>query len=1149
MHNGKDFIERYKVAVAPINDLIVDYDPDYILALIRKGPRLIELLQLAGLWQNKIPIITERALDYIPFNEMTNKKIVIFDDITISGSTIRNLINYISNGYNLNSDNIRVVSVAIDKDTFRKDAFPSNIAFDHRIGISKNERFTFSNELVKSFTRLNKPYDLDYSIFYTTTNNDSMSSFLSKTLDSDTAFDLTTNYQYKIGYNRYSFVPDKRISNFFISNFKGVYLSPDICKVRAYNNRMTGETSLAPMVTFSMEKNLCNLDNLHFCNSLSQYDYLIEKALDYTSINPEKAIFKLIWYILSYIYGLYFDIRHSRDFELLPFSFPSQMLRFQDLVYIFGPSFSEYIIKFLDEHFEATKDGLIQLHEKYFNSESKDIYLYAKKKTYTPIFDNKRQDLYLSISSYINPNIQSYDDLTSKLSTIFEAMYYKIEINSQNSIRLNGIQGDEYKRLKEGFNLKQLKSILKKERVNFSSIDLSLSLDFLVDAGIQVPIFYESENGIFERAYRYGEETLSGKHYEYVIYRSVKKLFEYMYIKEKSSTFPKIPFEKMGIMIYENIIDSGIKPILKKSLGAHDRLVFIHPPRFLKHGKVFAICDESIYIGYNPQMFIEWCRSIGIVDFNKGANYINYNDKWFKNRMELYNLPDLISDEKISSFEGLVVLLYHIDRRLDEKKKSDYLIALTSCRNHKCFFEAVRAEFNLFFKSHNYTFSEPLQEICRLLKQTPLEINRNVRSALKALKNSNSVAHEIRHKKKLWNKMDEIIEKIENYFLNNEIELSIIYKQNLSWYIEEIKESRTITADYSLKQYERKMMVFGELCIFLSDIFKYLLTIVDVSHEVRIKKDGRLHLVDINRIKRLIKSFNENVDRWNNYIVQETEISFEGISLAKLPIIKRIIFDKGNINYKAATIELVPLIEMAYVILEDIYNNSYSADKFNEDISHLFSEDMSEKHLIKCPWTYVLWYDIIDSTTDKGKKFVHQIKKKLNKTKTNLKDGKFIILGSEYNDERYILIEKRDNVIKYIFELLETAGENQMFIRMGLCYVTDTNSPFYLDEKENEIKENISLVLAKRLGFYRKEVANKEKKGYSSLAITKGCFQDLWNRKFPQKLSMKWETSDHETCWKQLRGVPNYFDIYIWNLKEVEIEMMENFKDTRSILT
>lgn len=169
-YSDKDFIASYYGAVSSINNVIANYKPDCILALIRKGPRLIELMQLAGLWHNDIPVITERALDYISPSELNYKTLTIFDDISVTGSTIRQLISHLKDKYY--GLNINVVSTAIDNETFRRDSIDKGITFDNRIGLSGNERFIFSNELVKSFIDLNKPYDLDYSIFYTTVNNE-----------------------------------------------------------------------------------------------------------------------------------------------------------------------------------------------------------------------------------------------------------------------------------------------------------------------------------------------------------------------------------------------------------------------------------------------------------------------------------------------------------------------------------------------------------------------------------------------------------------------------------------------------------------------------------------------------------------------------------------------------------------------------------------------------------------------------------------------------------------------------------------------------------------------------------------------------------------------------------------------------------------
>lgn len=1135
-----DFMGRYSEQISSINGAINKYKPDYILALIRKGPRLIELMQLNGLWNNDIPIISERALDFIPSDEINYKNILIFDDITITGSTIKKLIEKLLNKYKISS--INVVSLAMDKDTFCADAIPGGINFDCKIALSKDERFTFSNELVKSFATLNKPYDVDYTIFYTTINAGNIIDVIQNT-ESYKAFDLTTKYQNDKGFKRYSFLPDKKISGFFISNFKGLYVSPEIIKVRMYYNKMTGETTIAPMVTYSMETNLCNPEITYFDDAFTPYNEIIEKSTYYINNNRELATFKLIWYISSYLYGLYFDISQSKDeYQILPFLFPSQMLRFQDLTYIFGPSFSEFILKFLDDHFEETKAELRKMKNKYNNFRGiNDKYPYKIRKKYISTFDDERLELHEKISPYIKNNVGLSSDLASKISTIFEAMYYELEIPTQERIKDNGMirVGDE-ERLNFGFNLKQLKSILKNEKISFSNIDFSLAMDFLIDAGIQIPIFYENKKtGMIERAYRYGEDALSAKHYGFIINNSIMTLFDYHYEKRKLKKFPAVSLEKIGIILYQQIINLGLKPILEKLMDTNDRFVFIYPPRYLLYGKVLAICDESYPVEYNPQMFVEWCRFVGMVSFEDNEKYLTYNDNWYNNNILDHKLPDLVSKNTLSKFDAIIQLLYHIDQKIDKNrnKNSDYLIAITTCADHESFIKALRAELHLFFKSETYKFSNLLQDICKLIKYKPYEVNRNINTSIKKWNRySYSPALEIRRKKYLWDNLDAILESIDNHFAKCNRELKTMYNDKLSLYIENIRRNHH-TNDFP-REYEERIIIFGELCVLLSETFKNLLIIAnEFTHP--------------GAISSAIKSLNENIILWNNYIVKKADIAFEGHNvkqkiffIKKLPLFHSCEIKSKDFNlneFNKFLFDVVPLVEMAYVILEDMYNNNYPIHRFNEDMNRFFPKIESDNELKHKSWKYILYYHIIiDSINIEIDPITRSLTEKIKEIRKTTRDGK-VIVDKENDYGKYILINNSENVLYFITGLLEVIRDLPISLRIGLCYSSDMDEQVYITGRKKQPAGKKTLKLAKTLSYFLEEKSNDIDN--NALTISKGCFEDLWESELPEELNSKWNIPYRKIYPGKIKGLDIFTDVHIWKLRNKDAKLTRTIDD------
>ena len=75
MTTNNDFLKKYSDDLFLIANAFRNKKPDYILGLTRKAPRLLELMRLSGIWRGDIPIISEKAIEFIPSEELKAKKI------------------------------------------------------------------------------------------------------------------------------------------------------------------------------------------------------------------------------------------------------------------------------------------------------------------------------------------------------------------------------------------------------------------------------------------------------------------------------------------------------------------------------------------------------------------------------------------------------------------------------------------------------------------------------------------------------------------------------------------------------------------------------------------------------------------------------------------------------------------------------------------------------------------------------------------------------------------------------------------------------------------------------------------------------------------------------------------------------------------
>ena len=735
-------------------------------------------------------------------------------------------------------------------------------------------------------------------------------------------------------------------NNLFDNIFQSHYLCPQICKVRMYYNKESKEATFVPMVTFEIDARLLEEEqifaNFSYYNKLiNKARYLIDQSRDFIeSKDTRRPLYRLVWYLVNYLYGLSFNIRNSTEENNFLSFVPSELLYYQDLVYLFGPSFTELILNFLDSYYKQTIqelkkspnvkiDSSVQKHERQFSDSG----------VHVP-FDKEREKLYEDIKAYLINHIQINDALTNQMAAIFEGLYYCKEIPIQEKSVKEGIKEDYYKRLKKGFNYNQIMWILHRHGVisqfneNEADLKISLALDFLVDAGIQIPIFYyEREDGHFERAYRYGEDALSAKQYGYTIASVTKSLFEYMDNLHSRKILPKISFEKIGVILQENTSLSGKIDILRELTDPNDRRLII-APAYSRHGKILHISDEAYENSKQyPFMFNEWCEREGIIQVMEMG--ITYSDNYFnKTKFNDGYMPKLVSDDFVAGLKRLATLLYHVDRCIDKSGKSNFLIALTACGDPESYIEALREELKLFFESPEYAFSIPLTKTINYLKNKKPTIGELEEIHGLLSQKSYSAVHGIRHKRQLWENFYEIKEEIERYFYSKNLDLKFAYDEKLKPLIDRKK----LIHDRPMEPFEivekLKLNALGELCICLSSIFKNLLELVIKIHKLRRMKSGEIHKTDLRVISDRMNNLYESIRQWNREIEKQLAENFSNYHIDNLHRIKEkdvpyFIFSEYSIEecYQLMN-KIIPEINNNYKELKKIYDDNFSWSKW-----------------------------------------------------------------------------------------------------------------------------------------------------------------------------------------------------------------------------
>lgn len=102
----------------------------------------------------------------------------------------------------------------------------------------------------------------------------------------------------------------------------------------------------------------------------------------------------------------------------------------------------------------------------------------------------------------------------------------------------------------------------------------------------------------------------------------------------------------------------------------------------------------------------------------------------------------------------------------------------------------------------------------------------------------------------------------------------------------------------------------------------------------------------------------------------------------------------------------------------------------------------------------------------------------------NIGDGKFIPKLSEEDDARYVLTKRKESIVTYLEDLLDTLNEFDMFVRVGVSSTYDTGEDFLMTPMSESLRSEKNFILAKRLGeCIREEKVEELRKNNENLDI------------------------------------------------------------------
>ena len=1069
---GCEFIRHYKDPIYSLASKLKEEKYDVIIALSRKAPRLLELLSFFGIDYGKTLVLTERSIYFIPKEFFVGKKVLILDDIIIVGTTIYDKLKGDFKELRSHCNELAIRCLAIDTEWFQDKFF----AFDDVIksppefeyGLKGKETAIFCNELVRSFRYLNKPYDIDYSIFYTDIEESLLDS---KKIWIDELYELSTVYQSEINRRQFTFIPPSGI----IEDFVSLVLHPKLkCsigvgKCRLYYNTTNKQAAFAPMLTVSIENDGLISSEGPFNPPFDAYNKLFNNITAINELDEYsllKARYSLFWYILSYLWGINFA---SRNNLLDKFKAPSMFLKFQDMIYLFGHDIARNILDTFNRHFDETVNFFESAGVNILENYSEEFESFQPPMKWD---DEKAQKLYEQIKGYIDEQKEFLEDayLIEKLAVVSEGLFYKVELETRKELNeklkevksasdidelLNAIEN--FDRLKEGFTWGQIKGILDiTGLINFEeknvNLRLSLALDLLVDLGVIIPIQYFNEKkNRWERRYRFGEDALAAQ-------KTASLFWEIRgYLDRIVEKMDKISLEKIFVLLLEKARkEKYTKEALAPKGGEEEILVDIG---MCIHGAVLQVENSR-------RFFSSWLE-----DPEKGRRFLalhHSND---------IPLPEPLIEDMLSYTKALAYVDNEIDKPTEGEKEgklvnkeSRYLITISTLYDYEPYLDAIREEIRIFFSEYFLNGETLIQKLISFI--TDLEPRRITKKEGKAKKEeleklfkenfakAAKAANSIILKHTLFPKRKEIAHRIDDYFRKHSrgSDIRRLYFNSGKEYsmfdkIQRIIRSKEPKNIELIKKREKEILHLGEVCKDLSLVIRYTREILHFfltrTKERKIHGQSKPAIENRFRVLRekIVPTLNQKLSDLGELFV---DMRFSPIDNGKIPdtIQEREVLK--TISY------ILSEAQKIFVSIEPIYKAYFSEQGWKVQRERLFPLSSDEHYLL-------ISYDIKRSSrTPEDIKRRRWIVQDINRSiikedfKEDISKRTIVpVIELRPHESGTFLAKTENRASLLILKLLQKAKGNGKNLRVGVSSTLDTNIPFKLERDRYDDEDEL----------------------------------------------------------------------------------------------
>jgi len=687
---------------------------DTIVAISRKGPRLIELMVREGFLSESVlsRVIAEQALPFLTQND--NPGFVIVDDAITYGTTF-NRIYKLTERVNIRcgGDSVKPMGIpfAVGKEANNNYL---DLAAKHFLDLEPDQIASFVHNELLAFRLLGKPYDIEHPMltwvgdFTDTIKLEVALEQITELLDGqkiniDTSVPTVDG---NVTIRRWSILLPTDSPYYF-------YQHVDYKKLRIYLNPEKDRLLVAAMCPFSLSK--ADMDSLgeilpkplnHLWKETVRKieTGMIDIKACKTGADEELVIASnrslAMWanFLLAMVL-----LRNTKAVFLEAFEnamLQTQILgpRREDLQYLIGPA--------ICFHAESSLAHFLDYVDADSTPASYPFFDHAAEVKGEKIPQHHEEDYKEKLTGLIYESLEVND----VLQAIFYAQHTEIEIISRNESKDNN---DDYNRLEFGITYGKLRQMVLDRFPNTTEIDIHECLDKLIDNGAIVPRYMNMATlgnpEIWVRTFRVGEATVKqGAH-------TVRLLFEKLSEALETKELPPLVFEKYCALALCGAKDiSDLRPL--DSLGIKKSFhIYGARPALMQGKKQEFLMDWAV-----SQKILSRSKSavdIKLVNTELEGNYILRQDI-----EKLYPRDECHWDVKVKDgLEDLAGLVTAIHK----KYNYSYLVALTSVATKRELQQAIEAELELWLYDHSASVYKGLAKLNwlaeEMVKNTPTE--------------------------------------------------------------------------------------------------------------------------------------------------------------------------------------------------------------------------------------------------------------------------------------------------------------------------------------------------------------------------------------------------------------------------------------------